>query len=323
MMNRAMSRFRTLMILAIALAVAGLFIMVGVSYGFYRPVIGFALMLLFVLASISVTLIAVLRMKDTLDEYASEESETRLPAAELAGACRTYAEWIFRALVVMADAVLLGLPLVIFRDKHLIDSVLSGESYVPMVLAIMLVFTPLTALVHSSAIRRLCAPWNVTCEGSWGDLTIPSYFKGSLKLTMWQLIPAWAVSIGIQTVSSLIPPTESTDIDYFSIIAVAVFLVGVAISCISFPLSLRGTKANPLLRRNLIISGIRNLIVCAVGIFTISSCVQFGWVRDEPDGSWVPYQYWSEGIIVLGIIAAMVVVLVAEILRRHLNNRKS
>ena len=322
MMNRAISRYRPLMILAIALSAAGLFILIGVSYGFYRPVIGFALMLLFVLASISVAFIAALRMKDTLDEYASEESETRLPSAELAGACRTYAEWIFRVASMAVNAILLGLPLVIFRDKHLIDSVLSGEDYVPMMLVIALIASLLTALLHSSVIRLLCRPWNVTCEGSWGDLTIPPYFKRSLKLTLWQLVPAWAVSIGIQTVSGLIPPTESTGIDYFSIIAVAVFLVGVAISCISFPLSLRGTKADPLLRRNLVISGIRNLIVCAVGIFTISSCVQFGWVRDEPDGSWVPYQYWSEGIIVLGIIAALVVVLVAELLRYWLQKKK-
>ena len=69
MMNRALSRFRNLMILAIALAIAGLFIMMGVSYGFYRPMIGFILLLLFVLAGISVTCIAALRMKDTLDEY--------------------------------------------------------------------------------------------------------------------------------------------------------------------------------------------------------------------------------------------------------------
>ena len=323
MMNRMISRYRPLMILAIALSAAGLFIMIGVSYGFYRPVIGFALMLLFVLASISVAFIAALRMKDTLDEYASEESETRLPSVELAGACRTYAEWIFRVASMAVNAILLGLPLVIFRDKHLIDSVLSGEDYVPMMLVIALISTPLTALIHSSVIRLLCRPWNVACEGSWGDLTSPPYFKGSLKLTLWQLVPAWIITIGIQIANGLVQPPETTEIDYFSIIATALLFVGIAISCISFPLSLRGTKTDPLLRRNLIISGIRNLIVCAVGIFTISSCVQFGWVRDEPDGSWVPYQCWSEGIIVLGIIAALVVVLVAEIIRHHLNNRKS
>lgn len=323
MMNRAISRFRTLMILAIALSAAGLFILIGVSYGFYRPVIGFALMLLFVLASISVALIAALRMKDTLDEYASEESETRLPSVELAGACRTYAEWIFRVASMAVNAILLGSPLVIFRDKHLIDSVLSSEDYIPMVLVIMLIVSPLTALIHSSVIRLLCRPWNVTCEGSWGDLIIPPYFKKSLKLTLWQILPAWVITIGIQTANGLVQPPESTEIDYFSIIATALLLVGVAVSCISLPLSLRGTKADPTLRRNLVISGIRNLIVCVIGILAIGSCVSYGWVRDDPNKPWEAYQFWHGGAIIAGILAALAVILVAEIIRYRLNKRKS
>ena len=322
MMNRTISRFRTLMILAIALSAAGLFILIGVSYGFYRPVIGFALMLLFVLASISVAFIAALRMKDTLDEYASEESETRLPSVELAGACRTYAEWIFRVASMAANAILLGLPLVIFRDKHLIDSVLSGEDYVPMMLVIALIASLLTALIHSSVIRLLCRPWNVACEGSWGDLTIPPYFKRSVKLTLWQLVPAWVITIGIQIANGLVLPPESTEIDYFSIIATALLLVGVAVSCISLPLGLRGTKADPSLRRNLVISGIRNLIVCVIGILTIGSCVSYSWIKDNIVDSWVPYQYWNEGAIIAGILAALVVVLAAELLRHWLQKKK-
>ena len=322
MMNRAISRYRPLMILAIALSAAGLFIQIGVSYGFYRPVIGFALMLLFVLASISVAFIAALRMKDTLDEYASEESETRLPSAELAGACRTYAEWIFRVASMAANAILLGSPLVIFRDKHLIDSVLSGEDYVPMMLVIALIASLLTALIHSSVIRLLCRPWNVACEGSWGDLTIPPYFKKSLKLTLWQLVPTWVITIGIQTANGLIVPPDTTEIDYFSIIATALLFVGVAVSCISFPLSLRGTKTDPSLRRNLVISGIRNLIVCVIGIVTIGSCVSYGWVRDNPNKPWEAYQFWHGGAIIAGLLAALVVILAAELLRHWLQKKK-
>ncbi len=318
MMNRTLSRFRTLMILAIALSAAGLFIMVGVSYGFYRPVIGFVLLLLFALASISVAFIAALRMKDMLDEYASEESETRLSSIELAGACRTYAEWIFRVASMTVNAVLLGSPLVIFRDKHLIDSVLSSEDYIPMVLVIMLIVTPLTALVHSSVIRLLCRPWDRACEGSWGDLTIPPYFKKSFKLTLWQLVPAWLITIGIQFVNGLVVPPETTEIDYFSIIATALLFVGVAVSCISLPFSLRGTKVDPSLRRNLVISGIRNLAVCAIGIFTIGSCVSYSWVRTDPNRPWEAYQFWHGGAIIAGILAALAVILAAEILRRRL-----
>ena len=322
MLNRAMSRFRNLMILAIALAAAGLFIMVGVSYGFYRPTIGFVLLLLFVLGSISVTAIAALRMKDTLDEYASEECETRLPTVELAGACRTYAEWIFRASDVMILVILLGLPLVMFRDKYLIDSVLSSESYIPMVLVTTLLFTPLTILVHSPAIRLLCRPWNVVCENSRWDLTIPPYFKQSLKLTLWQIVPAWTITIGIQIANGLNVPAETAEIDYFSIIATALLLVGVAVTCLALPLSLRGTKGNPDLRRNLVISGIRNLAVCAVGIFAIASYVSYGWTKSDPDAPWEAYQFFHAEALIVGIFAALIISLVAELIRFRLNKRK-
>ena len=43
MMKRAITQIRNLSILAFALAYAGLMVMLGISYGFYRPVLGYAL----------------------------------------------------------------------------------------------------------------------------------------------------------------------------------------------------------------------------------------------------------------------------------------
>ena len=321
MMNRAIARYRPLMILAIALSAAGLFILIGVSYGFYRPVIGFALLLLFVLASVSVAFIAALRMKDTLDEYASEESETRLPSAELAGACRTYAEWIFRVASMAVNAILLGSPLVIFRDKHLIDSVLSGEDYVPMMLIIALISTLLTALVHSSVIRLLCRPWNVTCEGSWGDLTIPPYFKRSVKLTLWQLVPALTGTTGCIVLANFFEHPEG-EIDPFSIFAVAFLLTGIATACVALPLHLRKTDKNSSARRNLIISGIRNLVLIGVGIWTALDGISFI-PNIIYDRTWEISQHWHPEIILRGLVIGLCVILAAELLRHWLRNRKS
>ena len=320
MMNRAIARYRPLMILAIALSAAGLFILNGVSYGFYRPVIGFALLLLFVLASVSVAFIAALRMKDTLDEYASEESETRLPSAELAGACRTYAEWIFRVASMAVNAILLGSPLVIFRDKHLIDSVLSGEDYVPMMLIIALISTLLTALVHSSVIRLLCRPWNVTCEGSWGDLTIPPYFKRSVKLTLWQLVPALTGTTGCIVLANFFEHPEG-EIDPFSIFAVAFLLTGIATACVALPLHLRKTDKNSSARRNLIISGIRNLVLIGVGIWTALDGISFI-PNIIYDRTWEISQHWHPEIILRGLVIGLCVILAAELLRHWLQKKK-
>ena len=320
MMKRAISRYRPLMILAIALSAAGLFTMIGVSYGFYRPVIGFALLLLFVLASISVAFIAALRMKDTLDEYASEESETRLSTVELAGACRTYAEWIFRVASMAVYAILLGSPLVIFRDKHLIDSVLSGEDYVPMMLVIALIASLLTALIHSSVIRLLCRPWNVACEGSWGDLTIPPYFKRSLKLTLWQFLPALTGTTGCIVLANFFEHPEG-EIDPFSIFAVAFLLTGIATACVALPLHLRKTDKNSSARRNLIISGIRNLILIGVGIWTALDGISFI-PNIIYDRTWEISQHWHPEIILRGLVIGLCVILAAELLRHWLQKKK-
>ena len=174
MLNRAVSRYRSLMILAMALAESGLLIMIGVSYGFYRPVIGFSLLLIFAVAAIAVGFIASLRMYDVLNEYTDGENETRLPAAELAGACRAYAEWIYRVAALTAQVVLMGLPVVLLRDKHLVESVPAYWMYLLTLLVILLLFLILSTRLHDRAIRYLCRPWLHTLEGTWGDLTAPS-----------------------------------------------------------------------------------------------------------------------------------------------------
>lgn len=47
LINRSLSGFKTLICIALAVACVGIICMFGISYGFYRPAIGFAVMLLF------------------------------------------------------------------------------------------------------------------------------------------------------------------------------------------------------------------------------------------------------------------------------------
>ena len=85
----------------------------------------------------------------------------------------------------------------------------------------------------------------------------------------------------------------------------------------SFLSALRGTKGNRPCRRELIISGLRNLIVDVVGVATIGNGLTYGWYREE-GGEWIAYQTWHESVITEGILTIFFVILVAELLRHLL-----
>lgn len=326
LLNRAVSRFRSLMILAMALAAGGLLVMLAVSYGFYRPAIGFPLLLLFAVASIAVGYIAALRMYDVLNDSIDGDNETRLPAAELAGACRTYAEWIYRAITLTANALLMGLPLALFRDPQRVHSVLSGAAYT----SILLILIPLSVLVslrfHRPAVCRLCRPWQKQLDGAWGDPTVPPqkpprYVKERVKLSLWQLIPPIGVTFGISIANGLVRVPDSTEIDYFGIIAASLLVLAVATACLSLPIALRGTRDNRPRRRELILSGIRNLAIGAVSILSMGFGLSYSWYQDE-SGQWVSYQQWNEDALSTGLFLALAIILAAALLRQWLRKKK-
>ena len=68
LLNRTITGFKTLNCIAVAVACVGIVCMFGISYGFYRPMIGFAVMLLFEICAFALTALAVSKAKD-IKEY--------------------------------------------------------------------------------------------------------------------------------------------------------------------------------------------------------------------------------------------------------------
>lgn len=64
MILRTLSGFKTAVWIAIALAIVGFVCMFGISYGFYRPIIGISVMLLFEICAFALIGIAISRTKD-------------------------------------------------------------------------------------------------------------------------------------------------------------------------------------------------------------------------------------------------------------------
>ena len=68
LINRSLSGFKTLICIALAIACVGIICMFGISYGFYRPVIGFAVMMLFEVCAFALAALAVSKARD-IKEY--------------------------------------------------------------------------------------------------------------------------------------------------------------------------------------------------------------------------------------------------------------
>ena len=317
--KRAETNFRTFAILAIFIAYVGLLVMGTASYGFYRPAIGFLLLTLFCVASMTVLWISYLRLRDTINEQASEESDICLPAPELAAVCYRYADWIWQVCFANAFSLTLGTTLRLLSRSH---AVLLEKYAALLFLIVALVYFLIYTVFKARVIRRLCRPWDHIC-GSIFDAWTPSplNLRRRISLTLWQIIPAAVGAVGATFISNYCWSGE-TAIDYVSILSITLLLLGITAACVTLPLHLRKESKGSPARRGLVISGVRNLILIAIGILTVGNGVTF--VRWSDDGkAWETGQYWHEEIIIVGIVASLAIILCVELLRHYLQKKKS
>ena len=318
MMRRAVAQIRNLGILAFALSYGGLMVMLGVSYGFYRPVLGYALQLLFELGGLSVLWFASSRMRDHLNEQIFDAADTRLPVIELARGCYHYSHWVWLVYAAAAHALVLGTMLCLKSGTH---SVLLTSHYAILVLIITLVYIIIHACVKPYAIRHLCRPWAQVCGETINTWTpVPHNLRASLALTLWQIIPAILGTIGCMVANyALDHPTGQ--IDYAAIAGVSLLAVGLAVSVAALPLHLRKHPKGTHSRRDTLIVGIRNLILNAV--FLITANASFTFIRaTSPDGRVENSYYWNEEMLLLGIAVALSVILIAELVRRKVQKKQ-
>ncbi|MBO5511354.1 MAG: helix-turn-helix domain-containing protein, partial [Clostridia bacterium] len=158
MTKRSLTSFRTSLLIAIALSCVGYVVHLAVSYGFYRPVIGFFCMVAFTVAAVVLAVMATMRLKDTLSEQIDGDG-VLLPANELTAACRTLTYWSYRAFVVIAELLILSTPLVLMRDHHYLNSVLSSVSYIPVALVLCCICGVLTLWLQKPYAAWMLKPW--------------------------------------------------------------------------------------------------------------------------------------------------------------------
>jgi hypothetical protein len=319
LMNRAITQFRNFGILAFALAYAGLLVMVGISYGFYRPVLGYAFQMLLELGGLSVLWFAAYRMRDHLNEQIYETIDSRLPVTELAKGCFHYANWVWLGTAAAAHAFVLGSVLCLKSGSH---SVLIQSHYAVLVLIITILYAILTISIKPYAMRRLCRPWAQTCGDVIHAWTSSHHNpRAHLSLTLWQIIPAILGTVGCMVANYGLDHPEG-QIDYAAIAGVSLLAVCLAVSVVSLPLRLRKLPKDSLPRRDTLIVGIRNLILNAV--FLLTANASFVYIRaTSPDGRVEISYYWNEGVLLVGIAMILAAILITELVRQRVQRKKA
>ncbi len=139
LIGRAVSSFKTLVWISLALSAVGLVCMFGISWGFYLPVLGFALMLVCVIPAVIITAVAVGKLRDTRRD--NELFETA-PASLLDEYDRVLGNYSYCAYSAAVSAVTLSLPPMFYLSNYTY-SVLSFNSY----LRFFVILAPLLALL--------------------------------------------------------------------------------------------------------------------------------------------------------------------------------
>ncbi len=125
LINRTLSSFKTLSFISVALALVGLIFMFGIAYGFYRPKIGFAVMMLFEVASVMLSVLALVRAKDIKRD---NEIFEMADSVQISNFNSILGNLSFAAFYCTFAAIIISLPFIIFTS-HYVDSVVSEKTY--------------------------------------------------------------------------------------------------------------------------------------------------------------------------------------------------
>ncbi|MBE6631619.1 MAG: helix-turn-helix transcriptional regulator [Ruminococcaceae bacterium] len=125
LVNRGIWKFKVFIYIALALSAVGFILMMGIAYGFYRPRIGFAVMMLFEVSSFFVTLIGMAKLREiSVDNELFESVDEKTVSVYY----KTLSDMSYFAFFSVISAAILSLPHLLVNSEF-IFSVLSFGSY--------------------------------------------------------------------------------------------------------------------------------------------------------------------------------------------------
>ncbi len=316
LISRTLSSFKTLVWIALAISVVGLILMFGISYGFYRPIIGFAVMLLFEAVSLVLTILAVTKAKDVKRDNEVFEMADETQTAHFNNVIGNLSFW---SLFVILASVIASIPFVLFNDDYYVDSVLTMRSYITVCLGFIVL---LLALIYLTC-RKPYVVWITE-----GKLPIKLLTELAIKRSRMNFI-----QIGLTVLAGIlfvIAPWFSTrgddGIDLPLTIVVIAGLVSLVASIVYFIIFI--IKQNE--KRNFILSGVRNLFLVPAA-FIVSKMHSVGWSyegqidietnawMDMSPNAWTKHDSWSMEYFWFAVLYCLAVFVVFALIKVCIN----
>ena len=306
LVNRTLSGFKTLIWISLAVAVVGLICMFGISYGFYRPVIGFAVMLLFEACALVIAVLAVSRTKDVKrDNELFEMADVSLVSRfnNDLGTLSFYAFYVIFAVIV------LSLPLILITSDY-VNSAVTPYSYFTVFFGGILLILALIYL-------KCKEPYLVWINsGKIPEKQNEDISKVRRKMSMVQI--ALTVFAGVIFV---IAPYFDYDYHETTFLYTAVSLIGLAcllVNIVSFVVFLLRQKTD---RTKLLVPGIRNLLFIPSALI-VSEWHSMGWQCYAGDTDIQRYDLWQTEYLWYALALAAIVLVVFSLLDIAVNKRQ-
>ena len=309
LINRTLSGFQTLIWISLAVAVIGLICMFGISYGAYRPIIGFAVMLLFEVCAFAIAALAVSRTRNVKTE---NELFEMADEAQVSKFNKVLGSFSFTAFFVIFAGIILSLPLILTVSQY-VDSVLTLHSYFTVFFGGIVLFLALIWL----KCRAPYIAW--ITEGEFSAKAGRPVNKSKRTMT--------AVQIGLTVLAGVIfvcaPYLESRASDGFSLFnaSMIVGLVCLVASIVCYVVFLVKQRND---RKELVLPGIRN-------IFWIPSALMLSEVHRVSWTSYGPETYsvsdvvrcdsWYTEYLVYAILLAVLVEVVFSLIEAWIGRR--
>lgn len=301
LINRTISGFKIMVWISLTVSVIGLVCMFGISYGFYRPAIGFTVMLLFEACSFALALLAVSKARDIknyneLFEFADADLIKRYN--------KVLGSLSYTAFFAVLAVIALSLPLILSSSSNTY-SVLTIDSYFAYCFIWVVIFLAVIFLSCKKPYISFITGANLT------DKISHPYAKIKNKMN--------AVQIGLIALASIIfifapyfynDPSDSI----FPLICTVIVLMILGASSISFIVFI--FKHKPY-RKELLIPGIRNifLIPFAVIIYDWHGVVwDFAEENQWSIDGYTRYDYWDTEYLLYALYWAVGVIAVFAII---------
>ncbi|MBQ8800323.1 MAG: helix-turn-helix transcriptional regulator [Lachnospiraceae bacterium] len=291
LITRALSSFKTKTLLSVTLSAVGLICMLGISYGFYRPVIGFAVLMLFEAAAVVLEVLAITKLKELKENELFEEAEEK----DVTRVDESLGKYSFAGFMTAFSVVAVSLPLMLVRSKY-IESVLLLRHYLEFSVGIVLGLVVFGILIKDLYVgwltgrKREKVMWNRNC------VIMNSIQLGALALAL-------IFAIVLPYFSRFNPETETIG----TTIALAplfpgLFIVIIPALLIVFLIIEKKEK------QKILFHGLRNVLLLPT-VFAMGAAHSVGFSYNHMlEQSYQKYDYWNTGLILKGLGWALLII---------------